>query len=86
MIKSFLNIKFNGAKEDDILKFLENENENELVRHISIKFIKTAAIDINKALDSFILTRPWWIIKVWYVEISNCVDIQIFHRLCSFIS
>ena len=55
--------KFVNAKEDEIMFFLENEDKNELVRHLSIKFINTDANIINQAFDNFIMTRPWWIIK-----------------------
>ena len=55
--------KFLYAAELNILQFLEHEDSNELVRHISIKFINSDALNVNKAFDSFVTPRPWWVIK-----------------------
>ena len=39
------------------------EDQNELVRHLSIKFINTQSLEVNRAIDVFIASRPWWLVK-----------------------
>jgi hypothetical protein len=51
------------AREQDILAFFMKEDQNELVRHLSIKFINTQSLEVNRAIDAFIASRPWWLVK-----------------------